>query len=159
MNFSKLVKPNQVVFLEVSTKNEALRRVSEVLAETPEVEDLEILYEAMLKRESILSTGVGLGLAVPHTKMDSIREFVVAIGVLRTPVEYDSIDGKPVQIIVMVGAHDQRQEEYLRLLAQVMEILRMKENRQRILEAQTPETVVEVFRGVQAPPPEKTPST
>ena len=145
IDLSTLIKPDRVVRFSAPDKESALKSVCRAMASAPEIGDAPAFEKAILDREKLLSTGLGLGLAVPHAKIDSVSAFVLAVGVLEEPVDYDSLDGKPVNIIVMIGGPADRQDTYLRVLAQVTNALKDAKRREAILAAQTPEQTVQAF--------------
>jgi len=134
-----------VVFLKSATKEAALNAMVDSIASSAAVEDIEKLRKAIFDRERILSTGIGLGIAVPHAKISSIREFVVAVGVAHHGIEFNSLDGKPVKIIVMIVGPDHQHEQYLRILARTTLLLKSAMNRQAILGAKTEDDVYRLF--------------
>ena len=138
--------PERIVFLDGSEKSVVLEDLCRVIAGSPEVTDPVALRQAIFQREAVLSTGIGLGLAVPHAKIDSVREIVMALGVHRAGVEYGSIDGQPVHFLAMVATPVERQGEYLRLLAGIVEIFKDESNRRSILEATDPSAILERLR-------------
>ncbi|HID55686.1 TPA: PTS sugar transporter subunit IIA, partial [Candidatus Poribacteria bacterium] len=112
----ELISPDRIVTLKSKTKEEALRELVEVISRSPRVRDKEELLKAILDREKIMSTGIGLGIAVPHAKLDSISDFVIAMGISKEGIEFNALDDKPVYIIVMIAGPNQ-QTMYLRTLA------------------------------------------
>ena len=138
-SLSRLVSPDRIVWLEESTKNDCLHRLVDCISVSANLEEPEEVFHAILERERLLSTGFGLGLAIPHAKLKSIRDFVVAVGIHREGVDFDSLDEKPVHVLVMILGPDSRQEEYLLVLSRVTAFL--KDNRERLLTQETSEQV------------------
>jgi len=132
----------RIVLLEPRKKAQALDRLVRLLADaTPDVEREE-LSRAVMRRESLMSTGIGQGLAVPHVRMAGFREVAMAIGVSRKGIEdYESLDGRPVHIVLLIGAPAGQHEAYIRLLAVVTETLKDEKLRETILAAETPEEI------------------
>ena len=119
ISLENIIPAARTVLLEADNKDEALRELAAVVAGAPEVNDGAGLLEAILEREQIMSTGIGLGIAIPHAKIPSVSDFVVGFGKVRGGLDFNSLDGKPVHFIVMIaGPHDQ-QERYLQLLARI----------------------------------------
>src|SRR5690606_35312629 len=107
----------------------------------------EALKNAILEREEIMSTGVGLTIAVPHAKLASVKAFTLGLARSTKGIDYDSLDGQPVRIIVTITAPYNDQNTYLRVLAAVMHDLRNEDRCKAILNAATPQEVINVFKG------------
>ncbi len=145
IDLSSLIRPERVVRFRAPDKESALKRVCQAVGASVEITDPPAFEKAILAREKLLSTGVGLGFAVPHAKIDSVGAFVLGVGVLEEPIEFDSLDGKPVNVIVMIGGPADQQETYLRILAQVTTALKDAERRRALLAAKTPEEIIALF--------------
>ena len=91
--------PQQVIDLEADTKDEALLEVVDAAALSGAVSDRDALVEAVRARERILSTGIGLGIAIPHARIASVDRFVVSVGRHGGGIDFESIDQKPVHIV------------------------------------------------------------
>jgi fructose-specific phosphotransferase system IIA component len=148
MDIHGMLSPDRVIMsLQSATKRDALIEIVDNLGKSESVTDVEALKKAILEREEIMSTGVGLTIAAPHAKLASVKGFTLGLARSSKGIDYDSLDGQPVRIIVTIAAPDNDQNTYLRVLAAVMHVLRNEENRKAILEAQTPEAVINVFKG------------
>ena len=141
-SLSRLISNDRIVSLSASDKEGALKEMVGVIAKSAELSDSDKIHEAILEREGLLSTGFGLGLAIPHAKLDGVKDFVVGLGLHVEGLEYESLDDKPVHILTMIIGPNSRQEEYLRVLARVTAFL--KENREKLLECETPDEIYEL---------------
>ena len=119
ISLENIIPPERVKVLEATDKDSALREMAALIATAPEVEDAERLLEAIFEREEIMSTGIGLGIAIPHAKISAVTDFVVALGKAPNPIEFNSLDGVPVDFIVLIAGPDNQQERYLQLLARI----------------------------------------
>jgi mannitol/fructose-specific phosphotransferase system IIA component (Ntr-type) len=126
---------DRVVDLASRSKDAALMEIVETLASAPEVSDRERLLAAVLEREKIVSTGIGLGVAVPHAKIPEVSEFVVAYGRSKEGVDFGSIDDRPVHHVVLIVGPPDRQERYLQFLATVTLKLKQPELRDALEKA------------------------
>ena len=67
--------------------------------------------EAILSREELVSTGIGLGISIPHAKMNSIEKFFVILGICKNGLDWDSVDRKPVRAVFMIGGPEAEKKE------------------------------------------------
>lgn len=146
MDILELLSPERVVELQSVQKADALREIVSIAARSDAVIDRDQLEQAIFDREEILSTGIGLGLAVPHAKITSVSRFVAAIGIARAGIEYGSMDDEPVRIVVLIAGPEGDNKRYLQILSRFTLVLRREENRQAILDAPVPEGVLAVLR-------------
>jgi nitrogen PTS system EIIA component len=124
--------PGRIVDLRSRSKDAALMEIVETLAGASEVSDRERLLQAILERERIVSTGIGLGVAVPHAKIPEVSEFVVAYGRSREGIDFGSIDDRPVHHVVLIVGPPDRQQRYLQFLATVTLKLKQSELRKAL---------------------------
>jgi len=147
MKLFDYISVDRIKFLEAGSKKEALEEMAELISSSPVIEDEQDFLEKIFEREKILSTGIGLGIAVPHVKINSVKDFVVAIGVSKKGIPFDAIDGSPVNIIVMIGASERQKDDYVKVLAQVVLILKNDRTRANILKANSPQEIYDIFVG------------
>ena len=136
---------DRVKELTSRTKDGAIMELVALAAKSPHVEDAEKLQEAIFEREGIMTTGIGLEIAIPHAKIPSVKEFVVAVGTARGGLEFDAYDGKPVRIVVLIAGPSHDQQRYLQILARVTLGLKSETVREAVLAAGTPEELIEVL--------------
>ncbi|MCK4763838.1 MAG: PTS sugar transporter subunit IIA [Candidatus Aminicenantes bacterium] len=115
-----------LVNLEVRDKKKLLLDISTKLAGKFENLSAEEIFNALMEREKLGSTGFGEGLAIPHAKFDNIESFGLCIVTLKKGMDFGSIDKKKVKIVIAIIGPSAQQEEYLRLLAKVSKIIRHK---------------------------------
>jgi nitrogen PTS system EIIA component len=141
------VDPQRVKDLTGATKDAVLEEMVDLVASSDAVTDRKSLLAAVRERERVLSTGIGLGIAIPHAKIPGVARFVVAVGRHAKGIEFDAIDGKPVHIVVLIAGPQDAQDRYLRLLARLSGRLRQEDVRRRILAAASPEEIVSILTG------------
>lgn len=148
MNISleSVIPASRVKILESSSKDDALAELVTLVGESDEITDVERLREAILEREQIMSTGIGLGIAIPHAKIDSVRDFVVGFGKTQMPLDFNSLDGNPVRFIVLIAGPTDQQERYLQLLARITLKLKDSAVRRRLTEAEDVEALLAALR-------------
>jgi len=145
VEIDKLLSAERVAFLTSRTKQEALTEMIALISSAQEVIDSEHLARAINERESIMSTGIGLGIAVPHAKITSVNRIVMAVGVSREGIDFDSLDDEPVHIIVMIAAPEGAQECYIHVLAKVATVLKHAETRERILRSESVQEICDIL--------------
>jgi len=141
-----LITADRVVDLKGTSKDDVLEEMVDVLATAPAVKDQAAFFQAILDRESILSTGIGLGIAVPHAKISSVDNIVAALGRTKRGINYGALDDGPVYIVVMIGANDSQQSDYIRTLARVTLLLKNEKIRQAIVSAESTVNVYDILK-------------
>jgi fructose-specific phosphotransferase system IIA component len=142
----KLIAPEAIVDLQATTKKDALRELTDLLSRNRNIQDSEAFLKAIYQREDLASTGVGLGVAIPHVKISQVSDYVIAVGRKSAGIEFDSLDGQPVRLIVLIGASDRQTRDFVKMLARVMRLLKDGANRVKLLEAELPGEFIEIIR-------------
>ena len=149
MDISGMISDDRIIRIEIKSKEDALVKLAELLGKLQFVNDTDDLVRAILDREEIMSTGIGQEIAVPHAKLSSVKNFAISLGIISNGIEYDSLDKLPVKIIAMIIAPEGQESTYLKILKKVTEILRVRANREKIInfEAQNkPCEIIDMFR-------------
>ncbi len=142
----EVLTPERVIILSAERKKEALEELFRSLMQATEVTDKDELLRAIFQREELMSTGIGLGIAVPHVRLDSIKGLIMALGISRDGIDdYESLDGKPVHIVCMIGAGRFQHTEYLKLLAVISARMKEESFRKSLLTAPDPETIYSIL--------------
>jgi len=137
-----------IIFPASRDKRTLLKELIESACLAGKVCDIKKFETAILERESIMSTGIGLGVAVPHEKCAEIDDFFIAVAVLKEPVDWDAIDEKPVRIVFLIGSPEGRQTDYLKLLSKIVLLVKNQSRREKIIASTTPEEVMAAFTSV-----------
>ena len=123
-----ILSPERVVFINHSSKHDALVQLSEVLATAPQVKNAAELTTEILKREELMSTGIGRGIAIPHVRLPSVTDLVMAVGVCRKPIEdFQAIDDKPVSLLFMIAAAYNQHSYYLKTISHFSAIFKQND--------------------------------
>lgn len=126
-----------------NTKDEILEKIVNLIDENTDlVIDKKIFLENIMEREKIGSTGIGMGIAMPHTRCEGVKDLVVSIALLETPVDFGAIDGELIKVVVLVGGPKEKGQEYLKVMSSIARIFREKENRDNIKTARTEEELI-----------------
>lgn len=142
---SKYFDPQLVAFLETSSRDEAIEALVEMIHKTGRLPNRLAFYDAIIEREKIVSTGVGMGAAIPHAKLSVCNEFFVAIGVLSKGVEWNALDGAPVRIIFMVGGPENKQTQYLQILSGLTKAIKDEGIRKKMLSVKSEKEIIDLF--------------
>ena len=117
--FVKYLQQDSILIVEGETKKKVLDAIVAHACTRCTMEEDQI-RDAIWKRERMMTTGVGNGLALPHIRVGNIAEPVIVLGVCGEPVnDYNTQDDKPVKVVVFIIAADSDQEAYLQLLGSV----------------------------------------
>ncbi|MGL6167242.1 MAG: PTS sugar transporter subunit IIA, partial [Fusobacteriaceae bacterium] len=123
LNVEKSFSSDELInyFEEDFTKEEILKKMASLIAKNSEdtLDECE-LFENVMAREKIGSTGIGLGIAIPHGRIVGGKKMTMAISLLKNPIAFNSIDGEPVKFIIMVTAPMEQGKEYLEMIATLM---------------------------------------
>ncbi len=145
---SDYLNEDLVLFMKADNRDDGLNRLVNLLEEKKKLQDSKRFYQAILEREKIVPTAIGLGVAVPHAKLQSYKEFFIAIGIqVERGLEWNALDSIPVQLIFMIGGPDNRQTEYLRILSHLTMAVKNKERRKKLLECHCAKEVIAMFNG------------
>jgi len=133
----------------VTNKEEAIREIIDAFHVAGRTDDPDRLEEAVWTRESVYSTGLGHGFAVPHCKSDAINSGSIGVLKLKQPVDWSSLDGNPVQIVIFLAARESDAgNEHLRVFSQLARNLMDDEFRERLLRAADADAILAVLNTV-----------
>ncbi|MDF2576782.1 MAG: system protein [Chlamydiales bacterium] len=142
------LKEELVCFLTAATHEEAIAALVDKLDEQNILQNRESFQQAILERERLISTGIGMGVAIPHAKLPIQQDFFVAIGIQKHGIEWQAIDGLPVTIIFMVGGSEMQQTQYLQLLSKITMAIKDENRRKKMLQLNSAKEIVKLFQGV-----------
>lgn len=147
MKISSILNESLVkVNLEGETKEEVINNIIDLVKNSDKVKDIEKLREAVFERERIMTTGVGDGFAIPHGKTDAITEMVAAFAVTKNPIEYETLDGKPVRLLFLLVGKDSLVGPHIKLLSRISRLMSKPEFRERLLNAKTEQEILKAFK-------------
>jgi len=150
MTLSELLARDCVsVDLKVTGKKQLVQEMAELIANcgclgNSDIQTRDIVSAAM-EREKLGSTGVGSGVALPHARIEGLEKVRIAIARLETPVDFESIDERPIDIAVLLLAPPEAGSEHLRALAQISRRLRNEDVRGRLRRAPDAESLYVIF--------------
>jgi len=131
--------------LEGTNKDAAITELIDLLDASGVLLDRDAVLEAVLAREAIRSTGIGSGIAIPHGKCAGVKELVMAMGIAGTPIEYDSIDNKPVKIICLLVSPVDQTGPHIQALGRISRLMLDEDFKAKLEKATDPETVYDLI--------------
>jgi len=148
VDISEVLKPELMKFdMEAHEKKQAILELAQLMWEHGYVEDLQGLVEATMAREAEYSTGIGMGVGIPHAKSSLVEQPVVAFGKSSEGIEFDSFDGEPVYLVFLIAVPEKSDKEHLNILSMLSRALMHEEVREALMRASMPEEVVNAFQG------------
>lgn len=147
---SSLLDPGLIIMDgEASDKQVVLRELSALIVEHGFVRNYHELLDSFYRREKILSTGIGAGVAIPHVISPIVNRMKIAVYRKNNGIKYDSPDGHPVSLVIAVIAPKVRRHHYLQVLANLSMILKDENIRRRLLTAANPNDFIMIMRKVE----------
>ena len=146
MRLVDILKPENIkVPLDAHNKVEAITELVGVLAKSSAVADAKKVLEAVLERESTRTTGIGNGLAIPHGKCSGTKDLVMAVGKAGTPIDFQSIDGRPVNLIWLLGSPPDKTGPHIHALARISRLMTIDKFRQSVALTKTSQELYDLI--------------
>lgn len=139
-----LIDSRSFIFSENESKESIIRKMAELLAKRNKL-DTDKIYESVLEREKIIPTAIGNSVAIPHARMDVSRPYA-AISIVKDSVPYESPDGEPVKILIMLITPRKENELQLQLLSEIGKKFRTKDKSFEYLELSSAEEILSAFK-------------
>lgn len=146
-----LLSPERIkIPLASTSKLDLLGELVELAAQDVAVEDREEVLRAVCDREQVLSTGIGNGVAIPHGKSSSVPELILAAGVAREGIDFEALDGRPVQLFFLLVGPDSAAGQHVKALSRISRLLRRDLFRQRLIAASDPREFYSILSEAEA---------
>jgi mannitol/fructose-specific phosphotransferase system IIA component (Ntr-type) len=143
----ELLAPERVrVPLRSRAKEDLLRELVELAAGAHGHEVVEALLRSVRERESVLSTGIGDGVAIPHGRTPRLESLVLAAGVSEVPVEFGALDGRPVQLCFLLAGPESAAGAHVRTLGRISRLLNRPGLRDALRRARSPDEFLTLVR-------------
>ncbi len=126
MMLTQILQPNCVkVPVEGTDKKAVIKELVELLDGHTKglIQDKKAVLDAVLQREDARSTGIGSGIAIPHGKSPAVKELIMALGIAGTPIEFGSVDGQPVKIIILLLSPSDQTGPHIQALAKISRLM------------------------------------
>lgn len=146
MTLTEILQPDCIkVPLEGKDKKAVITELVGLLDAEGLLLDRQTVLDAVLAREETRSTGIGSRIAIPHGKCKAVKELVMSVGVTGEPVDFDSVDGKPVTIIILLVSPADQTGPHIQALAQISRLMLNEEFKKEIESAISAEQVYELL--------------
>lgn len=145
MNISDMLAPDAVIAaLRVNGKKQLLQELASRAAQQTGIPERKI-FESLNERERLGSTGVGQGIAIPHSRLADVKQIVGVFARLETPIDYDAVDKQPVDLVFMLLAPEGAGADHLKALARVSRLLRNQQACEKLRAATKPEALYAIL--------------
>lgn len=146
MNIQELLSASRVTFdLQSTAKSEVINELIDILAADGKLSDKEQYKAAVLHREKEFSTGIGMGIAIPHAKDASVKEAALTLGISKNGIDYESLDGTLAHIFFLIAVPADSNDVHLKVLSFISRKLMHQEVRDNLMAARTYEDVLAAF--------------
>lgn len=149
MKLSKFCDERLIVFdLQGSTKDEVIEGLVDLASSSKMIKDRDELLADIKERESLVTTGVGYGVAFPHAKTRSAKGIVIAFGRSEKGVDFDAMDHQPVRLFFLIAAPEDAIGAHLNVMARLSYLMKSTDNRDKLLQASSPGDVLALIDNV-----------
>jgi len=146
MILTQILQPSCIkVPLEGKDKNAVITELVDLLHANGLLQDRDVALEAVFVREQTRSTGIGSGIAIPHGKCKVVKELVMAIGIAHEPIDFESVDGKPVTIVILLISPTDQTGPHIQALARISRLMLDEQFRQSLEKTGTAEELYEML--------------
>ena len=146
MTLTQILQPTCVkVPLKGKDKNSVISELVDLLDANGLLLDKNAAAQAVFMREQTRSTGIGSGVAIPHGKCKAVRELVMAIGIAHEPIDFQSIDGKPVRIIILLVSPTDQTGPHIQALAKISKLMLDEEFKGKLENSKSAEEAYELI--------------
>ncbi|MDR2133815.1 MAG: PTS sugar transporter subunit IIA [Treponema sp.] len=143
-----ILSRDRILFLDFPAKREVLLALAENISTAPQVKNRQELAAEILKREELMSTAIGRGIAIPHIRLPSVTDLVISVGISRTDiVDFQPLDDEPVRLVFMIAAAYNQHAYYLQTLSFFSARLKNRYLRDALLKAETCAEVYDLLTG------------
>ncbi len=146
IQIENIISPDRIIFLNFPKKRDALLALADNLALAPQVKNKQELASEILKREELMSTAIGRGIAIPHVRLSSVTDLVVSVGISQCDIiDFQTLDDIPVRLLFMIAAAYNQHAYYLQTFSYFSAKLKNKELRSALLVAKSPQEAYDLL--------------
>jgi nitrogen PTS system EIIA component len=143
---TKYLDPSLIIFTSKDNRDDIIAQLVDLLEKEKKISDPKQFYDAVIQREKIISTGIGLGMAIPHAKLDEFDDFHISVAIHKVEgVDWNSLDKSLVKVVFLIGGPSNKQTEYLKILSGLTSAVKNEHLRRKLFESKTSEEVIELF--------------
>ncbi|MEN3013772.1 MAG: PTS sugar transporter subunit IIA [Endomicrobiia bacterium] len=147
MKIMSFLDPKSIVLpLKSKEKKAIIRELIEVLAQNNRVKDKEEAFKSVMERESVGTTGVGSGVAIPHGRCAGVEKLVGAMGIAPDGVDFNSLDGEPVYFVFLILSPLEATGDYLRAISAVARFFKDRFFRESLRNVSTVEEAIKIIK-------------
>ncbi|MCP3968124.1 MAG: PTS transporter subunit EIIA [Lentisphaerae bacterium] len=148
MLIEKVLLPGRIEVMEDGAKTDVLNSLIAMLADSPQVRSKEDLSKGIYHREQLMSTGIGLEVGIPHVRLGTVKDIVMAAALVRNGIpDYESLDHVPVKLVFMIVARQDQHAEHIKLLSQLSSRLKNAEFREQLTACKDSKTFYNLLMG------------
>lgn len=146
MRICDILKQEKIISsMKGKDKSEIINELIDIFKDDERVVNIESMRDAVHEREKIMSTGVGKGFAIPHAKTNSVSDIVAAFGKIDAPIDFQALDGQPVNLVFLLVGKENLVGPHIKLLSRISRMMNKEEFRESLLKAQTAEEMFNLF--------------
>ena len=146
MKISEVLNQSNIIpELKATSKEDAIDELLNLFKDDKRVLDLMEIKNSVMERENIMSTGVGHGFGIPHCKINKVTEILAAFGKTKDPIDFNALDGNPVNLIFLLIGKDNLVAPHIKLLSRISLLMNKSEVREKINSANTSEDIFSIF--------------
>lgn len=135
-----------ISLLKNKKKKDILIELINSICKNKELNNKKEIKEAIFHREELMSTGIGLGIAVPHARIKGVKDLIMAVGICKEGIaDYETIDNVPVNIVVLIIAGEGQHKIYIQVLSLIVSKLKQSEIREKLMKVATEEEAYEIL--------------
>ncbi len=152
-HINRYIDESLIFFLSHSSKEDALaflsralsQKIAQKLASEDSLFSQKTIEKAIFQREKLMSTGIGMGIAIPHAKISGLSQFMLAIGIFEQGIDWNAIDSSLVRVVFMIIGPDSSPQEYLNLLSAITNAMRSEDARRKLMTAKSADIIVKTL--------------
>ena len=141
----ELKKETIIAYLKSKNKNEVIKELTNHISKLHPNINTDQAYEVIIEREKLCSTALDVGVAIPHGKMSGISNFIITFGKSEQGIDFESLDGKPTHLFILILSPENSSGLHLKLLAKISKIFKIQEFRSKLLNAKNSDEIYEII--------------
>ena len=150
MRLTELINPQAVnTRLRARTKRDAIAELVELLESAHGIDSQGEILDRVMRREAMMSTGIGNGVAIPHGKARSVDRMLAACAVAPSGIEFESVDGEPARLFILLVSPENVGAVHVRVLANISRLLKEESVRQEIVDSDNPSELLAALRAAE----------